>query len=340
RLMSVLKTRFDLMGHVEAIRRYLLFEKGDFALALMEVLDNQESHAGKSIMAHDLSAVLSSAVRSSNAQHESPERLAALALVLPEEAGHGCGWDEVALSYNLSAPLSYVVPKHTMEKYFAVSRFLLKLKRIEYALHSVWHHQMTGSRSQLRSEDLLKRRSGAGAPPDRSLAAVRKAARESTIACSEMIQFFQQVQRYLSLNVIEGAWAKFLKATSGNSGELGIDLWNAAHSKYIGSIHDVVCGGRDGGRGFQHSLASILGTTAQFITAVKELNSENALAARRAAPDARTGLAEHTARVHATATRFRDQVKDILRVMSRTTAGELPFLVVTIDFNEAYTGSG
>ncbi|KAJ2712981.1 Microtubule-nucleating Tub4p (gamma-tubulin) complex component [Coemansia spiralis] len=340
RLMSVLKTRFDLMGHIEAIRRYLLFEKGDFALALMEVLDNQESHANKNIMAHDLSAVLASAVRSSNAQHETPERLAALVLMLPKKTEQkNSGWDDVTLSYHLSAPLNHVVSRPTMDKYVAVSQFLLKLKRIEYALHSAWLQQMTGSRSQLRSEDLQKRRDGTGAAPDRSQAALRKAAREITIACSEMIQFFQQVQRYISLNVIEGAWAKFLKATSGNIGELGIDLWNAAHSKYIGSIHDVVCGARNGTRGFQHILAEVLITAPRFIVAVRELNSEQALAARRPGPDARAGLAEHAKSVHNMATRFRTQVKEILSTMSRTTAGELPFLVVTVDFNKKYTSS-
>ncbi|KAJ1732825.1 hypothetical protein LPJ61_001870 [Coemansia biformis] len=381
RLMSVLKSRFDLMGHVEAIRRYLLFEKGDFALALMEVLDNQEDHAGKGIMAHDLSAVLSNAVRASNVQHENTERLTALGLVFADESTQSRGWNEVALSYNLSAPLSYVVPRQTMRKYNEISRFLLKLKRAEHALHSIWHQQMTGSRSQRRSEDLQKRRGGGAVAPGSgdargSQAAVRGATREGTTACSEMIQFFQQVQRYISLNVIEGAWARFLKATDGNAGELGIDRWNAAHSKYVNSIHDVVCGAGDSARGFQHSLAGILDTASQFTTVVKELYSERALVARRAgsadgaaattASDGRPSLAdrlqrirsgggllgslpasapadpvaEHAGRVHATVARFREQVKDTLRVMSRATAGELPFLVVTIDFNEAYTGGG
>ncbi|KAJ2776436.1 hypothetical protein H4R18_005674 [Coemansia javaensis] len=384
RLMSVLRERFDLMGHVGAIRRYLLFEKGDFALALMEVLDNQDDHAGKRIMAHDLSAVLSSAVRSANVQHERADRLAALALVFAaaddDAEQHGRGWDDVSLSYNLSPPLSYVVPRPTMRKYMDVSRFLLKLKRAEYALHLIWHQQMTGSRSQLRSEELQQRRrlgsageaSAAAAAADAESPAVRKAMREGTIACTEMIQFFQQVQRYISLNVIEGAWARFAKATTttrddggGDTGDLGIDAWNAAHSKYVASVHDVVCGAR----GFQHSLDSVLGTASQFITVMKELYSERTLGARRAAspaaprtrqslsmadrlqqlranvrlhgsgspPPAADPAAEHAARVHSTVARFRSQVREILGAMSRATMGELPFLVVTLNFNEAYT---
>ncbi|KAI8325485.1 Spc97/Spc98, partial [Martensiomyces pterosporus] len=212
RLMSVLKDRFHLMGHILALRRYLLFEQGDFALALMEVLDNQIDRSGKNIMAHDLSAVLSSAVRSSNAQYEPQEYLSAMVLTFGEEGGKQRGWDEVSLMYSLSAPLSYVVPKLVMRQYFEISHFLVKLKRVEHSLHSIWRQQMTESRSYQRSEELRRRKSGgAGTGTSDSRNTTRQAMRESEIACSEMIQFFHQVQRYISLNVIEGAWGEFLE---------------------------------------------------------------------------------------------------------------------------------
>ncbi|KAJ2504636.1 Microtubule-nucleating Tub4p (gamma-tubulin) complex component, partial [Coemansia sp. RSA 2052] len=143
RLMSVLKEKFGLMGHIMAMRRYLLFEQGDFALALMEVLDNQIDRSGKNIMAHDLSAVLSSAVRSSNAQYESQEHLSAMLLTLSEEGAKHRGWDEVSLMYTLSAPLSYVVPKLALRQYVEVSQFMIRLKRVEHMLHSIWRQQMT-----------------------------------------------------------------------------------------------------------------------------------------------------------------------------------------------------
>ncbi|KAJ2143208.1 hypothetical protein IW136_001725 [Coemansia sp. RSA 678] len=364
RLMSVLRDKFDLMGHIEAIRRYLLFEQGDFALALMEVLENQMDRSGRSVMAHDLSAVLSSATRSSNAQHENPDRLSAIVLTFQEEGTKNRGWNEVTLTYNLTAPLSYVIPRSTMRQYFEVSHFLLRLRRIEHSLHTIWRHQMTESRAYLRSEELQRRR-GTARDGDKQADPLRQAMRQSSIACSEMIQFFHQVQRYIALNVIEGAWGEFIESTKE---EIDIDSWNDAHSKYVDVIHEVVCGGS--GPGFQRNLSGIFETTLRFISAVKELYNEQALSARRAASGAgapakenreslserlmrlRTSgnlfgsgqaaadpAAEHASQVRSTILRFKEQVKDIMRVLSHNTTSDLQFLVVTIDFNGTYTAS-
>ncbi|KAJ2809099.1 hypothetical protein H4R20_000403 [Coemansia guatemalensis] len=383
RLMSVLREKFDLMAHIEAVRRYLLFEQGDFAQALLEVLDNQVDRSGRTIMAHDLSAAMSSVLRSSTMQHEDPQRLAALSLVFTEEGARNRGWDEVAVSYNLSPPLSYVITRPAMRKYFAIGRFLLRLNRIEHALHAIWRQQMTEARAHLRTMELQKRRdrptgAGYGAAGDIQ-SDMRKAMRECSIACSEMVQFFQQVQRYISLNVIEGAWAKFLKATTASNDDQGVDSWNEAHLRYVSAIHDIVCGSSsDGGaRGFQGNLDKVFNTASQFIVVARELYSENTLNMRRAAAresnikdsgsalDGRSSLADRMQRlrttaniyrdaqasvepsaeqpdraadVHTIVARFRNEVRDILGALSHTTSGDLPFLVVTIDFNRAYTG--
>ncbi|KAJ1963680.1 Microtubule-nucleating Tub4p (gamma-tubulin) complex component [Dipsacomyces acuminosporus] len=366
RLMSVLKEKFRLMGHIKALRSYLLFEQGDFALALMEVLDNQLDVSGKHIMAHDLSAVLSSAVRSSNAQYEPQEYLSAMVLTFSEDGSKQKGWDEVSLMYSLPAPLSYVIPKLVMRQYFEISHFLLRLKRVEYSLHSIWRQQMTESRSYLRGEELRRRKSGGGIAstgPTDAQDRIRQAMRESEIACSEMVQFFHQVQRYISLNVIEGAWGEFLEATnagtdkptykSNHGADIDIDKWSAAHSKYVKVIHDVVCGN---GLGFQRNLSGIFDTAFQFIAVVKELYSERALSRRStlSSPESRSSSlanrlqslrgssaasdpsVEHLNRVHTIVTRFKEQVKDIMRVLSHNAASDLQFLVVTIDYNEFY----
>ncbi|KAJ1839027.1 Microtubule-nucleating Tub4p (gamma-tubulin) complex component, partial [Coemansia sp. RSA 2708] len=350
RLMSVLRDKFGLVSHIEAIRRYLLFEQGDFALALMEVLENQMDRSGQNIMAHDLSAVLSSAVRSSNAQYEDPDRLSAIVLTFREENAQLRGWDEVALKYNLSAPLSYVIPRSTMRQYFEVSHFLLRLKRVEHSLHTIWRQQMTEARAQLRAEELQRRKGDTKTAEGQG--PLRRAMRQSAIACSEMIQFFHQVQRYIALNVIEGAWGEFIESTSGRSGEIDIDKWNESHTKYVNIIHNVVCGGS--GPGFQRNLAGIFNTALQFIAVVRELYSEQALGLRRSdsrsstkenhetmserfqrimggsKPGSSTPPADSAAkqaeRVNTIVLRFKDQVKDIMRVLSHNTTSDLQFL--------------
>ncbi|KAJ2818272.1 Microtubule-nucleating Tub4p (gamma-tubulin) complex component, partial [Coemansia erecta] len=359
RLMNVLRDKFDLMGHVEAIRRYLLFEQGDFALALMEVLENQTDRSNNNVMAHDLSAVLSSATRSSNAQYENADHLSALVLTFKDDSDKdNRGWDQVTLMYNLSAPLSYVIPRSTMRQYFEISHFLLKLKRVEHALHAIWRQQMTESRAYLRSEE-LQRRKGAAKDMDQQQDPVRQAMRQSSIACSEMIQFFHQVQRYIALNVIEGAWGAFIEATTGES---DVDSWNNAHSRYVSIIYDVVCGSN--GPGFQGNLAKIFNIASQFIAAVKTLYSEHTLSARRAraaspkedrnslsarlkrTPGAGSlfsgqstadPVAQNVDSVNEAIVKFGKEVREIMQMLSHNTTSDLQFLVVTIDFNGAYT---
>ncbi|KAJ1664412.1 Microtubule-nucleating Tub4p (gamma-tubulin) complex component [Coemansia sp. RSA 1813] len=392
RLMRVLQDTYDLMGHVNAMRQYLLFEQGDFALALMEVLDNQMGSI-KSIMAHDLSAVLSSALRSSNTQLEDSEHLSSIVLAFNENNNNSSnepqrkGWEDVSLAYTLEPPLSHVIPKLAMRQYFEVSRFLLKLKRVEYSLNCVWRQQMTEARSYQRTEELRRRKDGSAdakepsAGPDDTM---QQTMRECAIACSEMIQFFNQVQRYISLNVIEGAWGEFLESTgaaapkqdagAGLSGkstaasrEIDIDAWNEAHSKYIAVVHEIVCGSISG-LGFQRNLSGIFDTALQFVTAAKELYSDRVLSSRRAAtetesqspaigalPYRRGGLTEHIQKYRADAkqpqptdhagrmrtivSRFKSQVRGLMRVLSHNTASDLQFLVVTIDFNGVYANS-
>lgn len=364
RLMSVLTERFGLMRHVMAMRRYLLFEQGDFAEALMEVLDGQMegSKSMGNIMAHELSAVLSNAIRSSNAQYEPSEYVDAMVLAFRDDQARGRnGWDEVSLSYSLSAPLSYVIPRRAMRQYVEISHFLVRLKRVEHLLLRVWRQHMTEARSFQRSEQLQQRRQPQGQEqqPDK---AYQQAMRESAVACSEMIQFFQQIQRYVSLNIIEGAWADFIKKTEAE--DTDIDAWNEAHSQYIGSIHEIVCGGGTiGGSGFQRNLSSVFDTAFHFISVIRELRSTRTLGSSRAAATSPTANQSATSvadrllqqyrnnnngggskevqvgRVNTVVTRFKQQVRDIIRVLGHNSGGDLEVLVVTIDFNRFYSST-
>ncbi|KAJ2724385.1 Microtubule-nucleating Tub4p (gamma-tubulin) complex component [Coemansia sp. Benny D115] len=368
RLMSVLRDSFGLLQHVAALRRLLMFEQGDFALALLDVLSRHIARAPRQLMAHDLSAALDSAVRASNAQFEAPEYLAGLVLALdthseadtstasaptpaPQDA-----WERVSLRYMLSPPLAYVVDSDTLRMYADISRFLLSIKRADHALTSAWRQQMAEARALQRSAELNRRKQVAASQPA-SAKSASAAVRESAIAVSEMIQFFHQVQRYISLSVIEGAWARFEADT--RAADIDVDSWTEAHELYVRTIHGVVCG--SAGAGFQRNLSAIVDTAFQFVAVVKELQSERTLASRtaEAALDKRMTkaelllskrsaanqslladpFAEHAARIHTVVTRFRDQVRDMTRMLSHNTANDLQFLVVSVDFNGTYTAA-
>ncbi|KAJ1722022.1 hypothetical protein LPJ53_003517 [Coemansia erecta] len=371
RLMHVLRDAFGLTRHVAAIRRLLLFQQGDFALALAAVLEAHGARDRRQIMAHDLSAALDSAVRSSNAQHEAAEHLAALVLAFDRPEAES--WEQVTLRYSLGRPLSQVIEPGHLQRYAAVGSFLLRLKRIDGQLTALWTQHMTSERARRRSAELA-RRSSSPAASQRAYeepAKAQQAVRMAAIAVSEMVQFFHQVQRFISLNVVEGAWAVFA-AREQEAGDL--DKWSEAHDDFVAAVYRLVGGSA---AGFQRSLAPLVDTAFQFVGVVRELHSLRALAERSASsssssaavsaaasasasapmpvaerlarlrvPDAgdRAGqaaaaLAEHAERVHSIAARFREQVQALMRALAHNAGNDYQMLAVSIDFNSAYTAA-
>ncbi|KAJ1948888.1 Microtubule-nucleating Tub4p (gamma-tubulin) complex component [Linderina macrospora] len=346
RLMHVLMERFQLMAHIRALRRYLLLEQGDFAQALVETLDSLRKRLSRSYTASalhkdrsgvDLAAALTSAIRASNAQHEPPEVISAMRLVFrttsdaPESpapsAGAATVGDDVTITYVLSDPLDSVIPRKTMRRYSEINRFLLKLKRVEYSLGQLWQRQMGAARAVLRDRELRRRRKSSGIAESSAVTAeMRQMYRESEIACCEMVQFFHQVQRYISLNVIEGAWGSFVAATQPGHGDADIDRWSKAHTQYVDTIRDFVCNPQ---RPLLRPLTSLIDTTVQFVNKANEVYSERMLA----------DSSDKARSLHLLIMRFRDHVRDFIGPLAHNTSSDLQCLVVTVNFNDGYIKS-
>lgn len=156
RVFELFFDRFRLMDHLQALKDYLLFGKGDFVEILIEQLGPSLKRPANTLYRHNVTSALESAIRGST-----PPASAALANVLQRldarvlDSEQGLiGWDVFLLEYKVDAPLSTILDPASLDDYRALFRHLWTIKRVEYTLNECWRTLMTKMR-------LLKKGSGA-----------------------------------------------------------------------------------------------------------------------------------------------------------------------------------
>ena len=186
RVLDLLFTKYQLKEHCDAIKRYLLLGQGDFIQYLMDMLGPDLSKPANQLVnfRHNLTGVLESAIRASNAQFDNTELSQRLGVRIgqvgdspPSEIYQSfCGYsiclvtmDGTSSRSNIELTClstSYYAKRsagntlgglrlvnssfgfgwQVMESYLQLFNFLWRLKRIEYSLTSTWRRQMTSGR--------------------------------------------------------------------------------------------------------------------------------------------------------------------------------------------------
>lgn len=218
RLIALMDTKFLLFEHLRALKRYLLLGQGDFIAVLMESLAPNLDRPANSQYRHTLTAQLEHAIRSSNAQFDSPEVIRRLDARMLELSHGEIGWDCFTLEYKIDAPVDVVITPWASTQYLKVFNFLWRVKRVEFALGSTWRRCMTGARGVL------------GAVDDKVGADWKRA----RCVMAEMIHFICKLQNYILFEVIESSW-DHLQASISKPGCTLDDLIEA-HTKYLNSI--------------------------------------------------------------------------------------------------------
>jgi gamma-tubulin complex component 3 len=218
RLIYLMDTRFKLFDHLKALKKYLLLGQGDFIALLMESLASNLDRPANSQYRHTLTAQLEHAIRSSNAQYDSPDVLRRLDARMLELSHGEIGWDCFTLEYKIDAPVDVVITPWGSTQYLKVFNFLWRIKRVEFALGSTWRRCMTGARGVLGSVD-----DKVGPDWKRARGAI-----------SEMIHFICQLQYYILFEVIEASWDQLQLAISKPGCTL--DDLIEAHARYLNSI--------------------------------------------------------------------------------------------------------
>jgi gamma-tubulin complex component 3 len=218
RLIHLMDDKFKLFDHLRALKKYLLLGQGDFIALLMESLASNLDRPANSQYRHTLTAQLEHAIRSSNAQYDSPDVLRRLDARMLELTHGEIGWDCFTLEYKIDAPVDVVITPWGSTQYLKVFNFLWRVKRVEFALCSTWRRCMTGARGVLGSVD-----DKVGADWKRARCVI-----------AEMIHFVNQLQYYILFEVIESSWDQLQAAVSKPGCTL--DDLIEAHTKYLNSI--------------------------------------------------------------------------------------------------------
>lgn len=216
KLMDLLFTKYQLMDHFAALKRYLLLGQGDFIQHLMDSLVKDLSKPASTLHRHNLTAILESAIRSSNAQYEEPTILNRLDVQILEVSPGDKGWEVFSLNYHVDSPINTIFTPFTMTQYLKLFNFLWRLKRVEHALSTMWRRHMLASRSLT------------------SYPKIKADLHTCHIITAEMIHFINQYQYFLLFEVIECSWEKLFSQLQKREG--GLDRLIEAHTQYLNKI--------------------------------------------------------------------------------------------------------
>uniref|UniRef100_A0A3P8UTE0 Tubulin gamma complex component 3 n=1 Tax=Cynoglossus semilaevis TaxID=244447 RepID=A0A3P8UTE0_CYNSE len=187
-LLDVLNRDYQLLDHLQAMRRYLLLGQGDFIRHLMDLLKPELVRPATTLYQHNLTGILETAVRATNAQFDNPEILKRLDVRLLEVSPGDTGWDVFSLDYHVDGPLATVFTRECMGHYLRVFNFLWRAKRMEYTLTDIWKGQMCNGK-------LLK-----------TMPELSGVLHQCHILASEMVHFIHQMQYYITFEVLECSW--------------------------------------------------------------------------------------------------------------------------------------
>ncbi|RDX55466.1 gamma-tubulin complex DGRIP91/SPC98 component [Lentinus brumalis] len=213
RLFDVFFDKYRLLDHLSALKHYLLLGYGDFTEQLMDTLGPSLSRPANALYRHNLTATLESALRSSNAQNDSPDVLRRLDARMLEYSHGEIGWDVFTLEYKVDAPIDTVLDPAAMVKYLKLFNHLWRVKRIESTLNASWMRIAGGAKTFLRIPEL-----------DYDWHQIR-------LVMAEMIHFVRQLQAYCHLEVMECAWQDLLTFVEKKEGDLDALIEN--HRKYL-----------------------------------------------------------------------------------------------------------
>ncbi|CAL1283557.1 unnamed protein product [Larinioides sclopetarius] len=214
-VLKVLHDKYNLMDHLMAMRNYFLLGQGDFIRHLMDLLEPDLSKPAKNLYIHNLTGILESAIRATNAQFHNPEVLQRLDVRLLEVCLGDTGWDVFSLDYHVDGPIATVFTSHCMSSYYKLFHVLWKAKRMEYILCKISHSRSTYIKYQAQIPEITP------------------VLYQCHIILAQMIHFVQQIQYYMAFEVMECCWADLLlKIASAKD----LDQVIAAHESFLDTL--------------------------------------------------------------------------------------------------------
>jgi len=192
-LLDVMFTKFQLLEHMRALRKYLLLGQGDIMRYLLDLLEGELSQPATQLYPHNLAGILETAIRGTNTQFEQADILQRLDVRLLEIQPGDTGWDVFSLDYKVTGPIGTVFTSDNMTRYLMLFNSLWRAKRMEWVLARVWQ-KLAILTKMVKSV--------------RELGPILHMA---NLLASEMIHFVHQMAYYITFEVMECGWARLVK---------------------------------------------------------------------------------------------------------------------------------
>ncbi|KAH8397507.1 hypothetical protein KR222_008425, partial [Zaprionus bogoriensis] len=215
-VLDIMVGPHKLLVHLQGMRRYLLLGQGDFVTIFIENIKDELEKNGSDIYSHDLSVMLDTALRCTNAQYDDPDIVNHLDVVIKTPYPGDCGWDVISLQYTVHGPLSTML-EPAMPTYKSLFKPLWRIKHMEFVLSTqIWKVQMANAKA-LRALG-----------PE-----IRKATYRLHLFTSEMMHFVHQMQYYVLFEVIECNWVELQERMQHAT---ALDDILDSHSKFLEAI--------------------------------------------------------------------------------------------------------
>lgn len=145
RVLDLLRNKYRLIEHLQALRRYLLLGQGDFIRHLLELLASELCKPAQELYGHTLSGILESAIRITNAQYEDEDTLKRLNVGIMNSSHGDFGWDVFTLVYIIDGPVGTIF-QQTMSTYKCLFGTLWMAKRMEFVLSNMRKQQISSAK--------------------------------------------------------------------------------------------------------------------------------------------------------------------------------------------------
>ncbi|XP_021963401.1 gamma-tubulin complex component 3 [Folsomia candida] len=214
-VLEVLINESKLIDHLKALKHYLLLGQGDFIQHLLELVQEELQKPANKLYTHNISAILESAVRATNAQFEPEEILCRLDTRILPVNDRDLGWDVFCLDYKVHGPIGTVLTEDDMIRYNQLFNALWRFKRIEMILSTLWKDQTALFKFQ------------------RVIPELGPVLHRSQLLISEMIHFVHQTQYYIMFEATECAWDRLMEEVSRS---VDLDEIISAHHRFLEAI--------------------------------------------------------------------------------------------------------
>lgn len=206
RVVEIVMQKERLVSHLEAIKRFLLLDQGDFVCALLDSSSEELNKSAREVSSFSLQGHVEVALRSCAVNYDH-DVLSRVQVRLGRALEGDKGWDVFNLNYVVDGPSAAVLSPEALSAYGQAFRLLWTIRRVDYAIGEVWH-ELNNTQHALNTLQRLQKEYGIDVSS--TLNNVPSLLRFLHSRRIDMARFVSTLGARLVFKVIEPTWASML----------------------------------------------------------------------------------------------------------------------------------